>query len=133
MHRKVNDHKVFVNGVEVGSGSLRIPDNIDNGNYYIVLDTAVAYNNEISYELYMNEDGPDAWKNSDGSDFIAEANDIIEWNGTKWTVVFSAQENEDVLVYQTNIFTGTQYKWNGVNWSKSFEGDYKKGTWRIEL
>ncbi len=133
LHRKVNDHKVFVNGVEVGSGSLRIPDNIDTGNYYIVLDNPVAYNNEISYELYMNEDGPDAWKNADGSDFIAEANDIIEWNGSKWSVVFDAGQNSDNLIYLTNIFTGTQYKWNGVNWAKSFEGEYKKGSWRIEL
>ena len=133
LHRKVNDHKIFVDGVEVGSGNVRIPNNVDFGNYYITLDTAVPAGSEISYELYMNEDGPDAWKNTDSSDFVAEASDIIEWDGTAWQVIFDAGENADNLLYLTNIFTGTQYKWNGVNWSKSFEGLYRRGEWRLEL
>jgi uncharacterized protein (DUF736 family) len=136
LHRKVNDHKVWVNGVEVGSGSARIPDNIDTGNYYIVLDAMAPSGSEIVYELIMNEDGPDAWKNTDGSDTVAAANDIIEWTGTDWVVVFSAQENINNLVYLTNIYPGkpdVQYKWNGVGWSKSFEGVYRKEDWRLEL
>lgn len=133
LHRKVNDHKVLVNGIEVGSGNLRIPDNVDVGNYYITLDVAAQIGDEIEYILYVNEDGPDAWKNTDGSDFIASVNDVIEWDGAAWQVVFSAKENSNLLVYLTNIFTGTQYKWNGVNWSKSFEGEYRRGEWRLEL
>ena len=133
LHSKVYDHKVFVDGVEVGSGSLRIPDQSETGNYYITLDDAAATNSEITYILEVNEDGADAWKNTDDSDFIAGANDLIEWDGTKWNVVFSAKESADLLVYQMNIFTKTQYKWNGVSWSKSFEGDYRRGDWRFEL
>lgn len=64
---------------------------------------------------------------------IAKANDIIEYNGTAWTVVFSAAQNEDNLIYQTNIYTGVQYKWNGVSWVKSFEGEYRVGAWRLVL
>jgi hypothetical protein len=130
---KVNDHRIFVNGIEVGSGSLRIPNDFETGNYYIILDDAVDIGSEIKYELYLNEDGPDAWKNLDGSDFIAEENDVVEWNGSSWSVIFSADENQDKIVYMTNIFSGTQYKWNGVNWSKSFEGVYRQGEWRLEL
>lgn len=133
LHRKVNDHKIFVNDIEVGSGNLRIPDNIDTGNYYITLDIPAQAGDGISYVLYVNEDGPDAWKNDDASDFIAAANDIIEWDGEAWQVVFNAKESSDLLIYLTNIFTNTQYKWNGVNWSKSFEGDYGRGDWRLEL
>ena len=133
LHSKVHDHKVFVDGVEVGSSNLRIPDNLETGNYYILLDNLAATGSEISYELYVNDDGPDAWKNSDDSDFIAEENDIIEWDGNKWSVVFDAGENTDQIIYLTNIFTGTQYAWNGVNWGKSFEGVYRKGTWYLEL
>jgi hypothetical protein len=133
LHRKVNDHKVFVNGVEVGSGNIRIPDNIDTGNYVIILDNIAQANDEIEYILYVNEDGPDAWKNNDGSDFIAESNDIIEWDGAAWQVIFSAKEHADSLIYLTNIFSGTQYKWNGINWGKSFEGEYRRGEWRLEL
>ncbi len=138
LRRKVNDHKIFVNGVEVGSGGPSEPWDpsnpvIWNSNYYITLDTTAPAGSVITYELYVNEDGPDAWKNADDSDFIAEANDIIEWDGSKWNIIFSAQENSDILLYLTNLYTGTQYKWNGVYWSKSFEGEYRKGDWRIGL
>jgi len=65
--------------------------------------------------------------------FIAKANDIIEWNGTSWTIVFDATQGSDTLLYQTNIYSGVQYKWNGVSWVKSFEGEYRAGLWRIAL
>lgn len=144
LHRKVDGHKVFIDGVEVGSGSLRIPNNVDIGNYYILLDDPVSAGAEISYEIYQNETpdlgsewgGADAWKNADGTDFVADANDIIEWTGSKWTVIFSAREHTDMLVYQTNVFPGrpdVQYKWNGVAWVKSFEGIYRRGEWRLEI
>jgi hypothetical protein len=76
--------------------------------------------------------GPNAWKNADGSGFAANANDIIEWDGSAWTVVFNSQEAVNVT-YITNIYTGIQYKWDGESWSKSFEGIYDKDAWRILL
>ena len=79
-----------------------------------------------------NVDGADAWKNNDGSDTIAHANDIIEWDGDTWHVIFDSQE-PDQHIYQTNIYSGIQYVWNNVSWTKSFEGDYRAGEWRIEL
>jgi hypothetical protein len=79
-----------------------------------------------------NVDGPDAWKNNDGTDFIAYANDIIEWDGEAWHIIFDSQEPGQHLL-QTNIYTGIQYVWNNVQWAKSFEGDYRVGQWRIEL
>lgn len=138
LHKKVNDHRIFVDGVEVGSGSSRMPDNIDTGNYYITLDAPAPEGSVISYQVLVNEDGPDAWKNSvpdskGNYDFTAEENDIIEWDGTKWNVVFSADTNKDQLVYMTNIFTGTQFTWSGISWSKTFEGVYRKGDWWLEL
>ena len=60
-------------------------------------------------------------------------NDIIEYNGTRWEVIFDASQSSDQLVYQTNIYTGVQYKWDGLSWVKSFEGEYRAGTWRLEL
>ena len=81
----------------------------------------------------INEDGADAWKNLDNSDFIANANDLIEWSGTQWNVIFDSAQESDTLIYQTNIYTGVQYMWNGVAWVKSFEGMYKAGSWRLEL
>lgn len=130
-----NDCVITVKSVDTNGGILtyRVHGSSPRKNFTIVFDTIVPANSKISYELFVNEDGPDAWKNSDGSDFIAEINDIIEWDGQNWHVVFEAGESSDLLIYQTNLHTMTQYKWNGVQWSKSFEGLYKRGQWRIVL
>jgi hypothetical protein len=79
-----------------------------------------------------NVDGPDAWQNSDSSDVVASANDIIQWNGVKWDVIFNSAEVTDI-VYITNSYTGTQYKWDGEQWSKSIDGMYYPGEWRLVL
>ena len=79
-----------------------------------------------------NEDGPDAWKNYDGSDFVASANDIIEWDGQRWWIVFDADLHyNDEAVYTTNLNTGIQYKYDGTEWLLSYEGEYPHGTWRL--
>lgn len=77
-------------------------------------------------------EGPDAWKNSDDSAFIASANDIIEWDGNYWSVIFNSSETS-TTTYITNSYTGIQYKWNGSEWSKTYEGMYDPGAWRIIL
>jgi hypothetical protein len=67
---------------------------------------------------------------------IAKANDIVEYNGTTWEILFDASQNSDTLIYQRNTYSNQaqiQYKWNGVSWVKSFEGEYKAGSWRIVL
>jgi len=127
-YSKVNDFELFVNGLNVASTSLNKDDN-----FYIVPTTVISIGATVTYTLNLNEDGPDAWKNSDNSEFLAFANDIIEWDGSNWHIVFSAAASADQLIWQTNIYTLTQYKWNGINWVKSFEGEYKKGEWRLEL
>ena len=80
----------------------------------------------------INEDGADAWKNLDGTDFIANANDIVEWDGSKWHIVFDASTQTDV-VYTTNLNTGVQYKWDTGEWILSFEGEYPNGAWRLQF
>ena len=86
-----------------------------------------------------NVDGADAWKNSNSSDFVAQSNDIIEWNGTQWNILFDASANANTVdsavefTYITNLNTGVQYKWDGTAWLLSFEGEYRKGTWNLSL
>ena len=80
-----------------------------------------------------NNDGPDAWKDNLGNDFYAGEFDIIEWTGSAWDVIFNAAQNAERIIYQTNIYTGVQYKWNGVSWVKSFEGEYRAGKWVLQL
>jgi hypothetical protein len=75
---------------------------------------------------------PAAWKNLDGTPLFANANDIVEWNGVKWNIVFDASESNEV-VYTTNLKTNTQYKFVNGEWLLSVDGDYPVGTWRIDL
>ena len=79
-----------------------------------------------------NFDGPVAWKNADGSDFYAHANDIIIWDGYEWEIIFDSTITNDVT-YITNMYTGVQYKWKDGEWSKSYEGLYSNELWRIIL
>jgi hypothetical protein len=76
--------------------------------------------------------GPTAWKNLDDSDTYIKANSIIEWNGSRWVSVFDPEE-VTTNIYITNLRTGIQYKWDGVQWLKSFEGEYLPGSWRLTL
>lgn len=88
-------------------------------------------------------DGPDAWKNSNGDDPLIKANSIIEWSGATWVTVWNPDENtlEDASIaggdftptYFQNLRTGVQYKWDGSQWLKSFEGEYAAGYWRLDL
>ena len=84
-----------------------------------------------------NTDGADAWKDSSGNDtLVASENDIIEWSGTQWQIVFdSSTKNNPAtdVTYTTNLTSGIQYKWDGTEWTLSFEGEYRKGSWRLVL
>ena len=79
-----------------------------------------------------NTDGADAWKNNDGTDFIASENDIVEWTGTKWQILFDSSTVSDIK-FVTNLNTSIQYKWTGTEWVKSIEGEYRNGAWRIQF
>jgi hypothetical protein len=77
-------------------------------------------------------DGPDAWKNSDLSDPVIKANSIIKWNGSSWETIFDPDAAES-NVYIRNLRTGIQYRWDGEQWLRSFEGEYAAGYWRFDL
>jgi hypothetical protein len=63
-------------------------------------------------------------------DLVANANDIIQYTGTAWQVVFDSA-NETSTEYVTNTLTGVQYRWNGEAWVKSVEGVYRGGEWSL--
>jgi hypothetical protein len=124
----VDDVEIFVNDISVSFDSLNI-----DGKLVVRLHADAQIDDIITYVLNVNQDGPDAWKNADGSDFIANANDLVEWDGSKWHVIFDSTRSKDVIRYLTNIYTNVQYKWDGISWTKSFEGPYRKGDWRLIL
>ena len=71
----------------------------------------------------------DAWPNW-GID--ASANDILEYDGTKWTIDFDAS-NKVAGDFILNNYTNKQFKWDGTNWISSYEGVYNPGFWRLVL
>ena len=81
---------------------------------------------------FDNDTNPTAWDGSSGQPLVASANDIIEWNGTRWRVAFVSAD-ETATQYVTNITTGTQYEWTGAEWIKSYQGVYPPGAWSLVL
>jgi len=104
-------------------------NNIPAGTRYLMLDDVNVSKNvgETGY------DGPDAWKDANGDDTVIYANSIVEWTGTVWSEVFDPADPIATPTYIKNLRTGIQYKWDGVQWLKSFEGEYAAGSWRFDL
>jgi hypothetical protein len=64
--------------------------NIPEGTRYLILDDVNNSGNvgsSITRPAFYNYDGPDAWKNLDGSDPVLPINSIIEWTGSYWDVL----------------------------------------------
>jgi hypothetical protein len=98
----------------------------------IRLEGFMEYGTGDSDSARVPYDGPDGWKNLDGSDPLILANSIIEWNGNSWVTIWLPADG-DVPTYLQNLRTGIQYRWDGEQWLKSFEGEYAPGTWGFEL
>ncbi len=73
-----------------------------------------------------------AWKGAPGTNLVANANDIIQWNGSYWGVAFDSLRANRVE-YVTNLTTSLQYYWDGNAWLKSVEGVYNSGEWSLVL
>lgn len=101
----------------------------NSGNYKVATGTRFMILNDINSEL--NTDFALAWT-PNGMPVVAHANDIIEYDGTKWFVSFDGQHH-DKLEYVTNLTTSIQYKWQDAHWAKSYEGVYREDRWRIIL
>jgi hypothetical protein len=79
-----------------------------------------------------NSQNPLGWLGGGGRPLLANANDIIEFNGVRWEVAFDSERMTETQ-YVTNLTTGIQYKWNGAAWVKSIDGLYPGGSWNLVL
>lgn len=61
----------------------------------------------------------------------AKANDVIQYNGSNWTVSFNSSANTEAIVLNTT--TNILYEWRAGQWISVFEGTYQNGWWRIYL
>ena len=89
--------------------------------------TGTRYLLTASIGSNSNLEGSVVW-----NDLVANANDIIEYNGSIWQIIFDSQ-NENTTEYVTNTLTGIQYRWTGTEWVKSVEGVYRGGEWSLVI
>ena len=98
------------------------------------LDNAVLGQRYLLTEDTGSDDGyAEAWAGVSGQPLIAQANDIIEFDGTRWVVGFDSKNSPVNIQYVTNITTGIQYQWTGFTWIKSYQGLYPGGAWSLVL
>ncbi len=87
--------------------------------------------------LVINDvgDSTASFQSSTWGTLVASVGDIIEYNSTtsKWNVAFDASNPDSTQHYVTNLNTGIQYRFNGTEWVKSYEGVYTQGNWTIVL
>jgi hypothetical protein len=63
----------------------------------------------------------------------ASVNDVIEFDGSKWSVSYDASANSDSTAITKNLNTTKVYKWNGKTWLSIYEGEYNPGYWTLVL
>jgi hypothetical protein len=75
----------------------------------------------------------EAWAGTSGQPLVAQINDIVEYDGSRWQISFDSTSSPDNIQYVTNITTSIQYEWTGTAWIKSYQGLYPGGTWSLVL
>jgi|TARA_R110001606_G_scaffold123064_1_gene256276 hypothetical protein len=92
-----------------------------NGDRYLVIDDV--------------GDSTSTYQSATWGTLVASVGDIIEYNSTtsKWNIAFDASNPDSTQHYVTNLNTGIQYRFNGTEWVKSYEGVYTQGNWSIVL
>jgi len=98
-----------------------VPPTPANGDRYLIID-------EIG-------DSTATLQSSTWGSLVASVGDIIEYSTaqSKWLKVFDASHPDSTQHYVTNTHTGIQYRFNGTEWVKSYEGIYTAGNWSIVL
>lgn len=66
-----------------------------------------------------------------GNNLVAYPNDVIQFDGDSWEVIFDSRNSvgENYLVNNTN---GSQYRFDGKEWTYTYYGNYGPGYWRVD-
>ena len=78
-----------------------------------------------------DDESAEAWRGTGGEELVADKDDVVEYDGTQWNVVFDASESVGEVHYLTNLTTEIQYAWASTRWVKSYDGEYLAGTWQV--
>ena len=96
------------------------------GQRYLLTESTGSYDNP-------GLTNPESWLGLSGQPLVARANDIIQYDGTRWQISFDSGSSPDNMQYVTNIITELQYRWTGTAWVKSYQGLYPGGSWSLTL
>jgi hypothetical protein len=96
------------------------------GQRYLLTRATGSYDN-------LGTSNPNAWEGTSNQPLVANANDIIEYDGSRWQISFDSTSSPDNIQYVTNITTELQYRWTGTAWVKSYQGLYAGGSWSLTL
>ena len=107
------------------------PINVDVGNDLLTPSNGTRYLILNDIGDFDNDQPSVVWTGPNNQNFVARANDIIEYNNG-WTVSFDSAANP-AIEYVTNLTTQIQYRWFGGEWAKSVEGVYGEGEWTLIL
>ena len=135
--------------IPLGLRFLMLDDvnNSENRGGYINLPSQPADSTNVPYrgpQAWRDPSNNDSsWENQDGTDPVITANSIIEWTGQTWTTIWNPIDNTleaaDMVgeifsaTYIQNIRTGIKYKWDGEQWIKAFEGEYRPEEWNFKI
>lgn len=108
------------------SNTLSDVDRIINPNANVPGDGNLAIAQSGQRYLLIEEISNPVWG------ITASADDIIQYDGASWVVVFDASNTESTQ-YVTNTYTSKQYKWENLQWTSTYEGIYNPGFWRINV
>jgi len=106
----------------------------NQGNYQVAAGTRYLITDDIGNNktfIQWSAEAAKAWA-PNGNPLVAHANDIIEFDGTKWRIVFDSLRVGDKQ-YITNMTTGIQYRWSGESWVRAHDGIYPAGSWSLIL
>ena len=116
-----------------------IPDNTLTPVKKIINPTTFAPTNPQDGDRYLIidqiGDSTATVQSSTWGTLVASVGDIIEYSDSesRWKKVFDASNPDSTQHYLTNSNTGIQYRFNGTEWVKSYEGIYSAGNWTIVL
>jgi hypothetical protein len=99
------------------------------GNYIAAAGTRYLLVDNIGNE--QTQTSVPAWT-PNGYPLVASANDIIEFDGTRWNISFDSRRQTDKQ-YVVNMTTGIQYCWTGESWVRAHDGIYRGGRWSLIL
>ena len=105
---------------------LRDLQKLANGTRYLLVSDYVSPTSGFANAATYN------WQGADGAPLSANANDVVQYNGSHWYVAFQSIDMPDTY-HLTNLTTGIQYAWDGATWAKSYEGYYGAGKWQLVI